>query len=315
MNFSPKYIIILHIFYNMLLFLYKYINSYTVSNLHKYILTSMKNATYELKFHIFKGDNFMDIMTILSVLFAFICIIVGFIIEGGKPIALLQPTAAMIVIGGTLGAVGISFPSSTLKKFPKVLSIAFKKKEIDLKGYIDYFKGVSLKTRRDGLLSLESELTDDALDPFVKKGLQMVVDGIDPSSVKSILNTKLEQLSTRHENCIEMFTSAGGYAPTMGIVGTITSLVIILSALSDVAAMGEKIAVAFVATLYGLATANLFWLPIASKLREINKEEIAEKEMIIEAVLLIQEGVNPNTLVSKLVSYLTEDEAKDLEGI
>jgi len=315
MNFSPKYIIILHIFYNMLLFLYKYINSHTVSNLHKYILTSMKNATYELKFHIFKGDNFMDIMTILSVLFAFICIIVGFIIEGGKPIALLQPTAAMIVIGGTLGAVGISFSSSTLKKFPKVLSIAFKKKEIDLKGYIDYFKGVSLKTRRDGLLSLESELTDDALDPFVKKGLQMVVDGIDPSSVKSILNTKLEQLSTRHENCIEMFTSAGGYAPTMGIVGTITSLVIILSALSDVAAMGEKIAVAFVATLYGLATANLFWLPIASKLREINKEEIAEKEMIIEAVLLIQEGVNPNTLVSKLVSYLTEDEAKDLEGI
>lgn len=257
----------------------------------------------------------MDIMTILSVLFAFICIIVGFIIEGGKPIALLQPTAAMIVIGGTLGAVGISFPSSTLKKFPKVLLIAFKKKEINLKGYIDYFKGVSLKTRRDGLLSLESELTDDALDPFVKKGLQMVVDGIDPSSVKSILNTKLEQLSTRHENCIEMFTSAGGYAPTMGIVGTITSLVIILSALSDVAAMGEKIAVAFVATLYGLATANLFWLPIASKLREINKEEIAEKEMIIEAVLLIQEGVNPNTLVSKLVSYLTEDEAKDLEEI
>lgn len=299
----------------MLLFLYKYINSYTVLNLHKYILTIMKNATYKLKFHIFKGDNFMDIMTILSVLFAFICIIVGFIIEGGKPIALLQPTAAMIVIGGTLGAVGISFPSSTLKKFPKVLSIAFKKKEIDLKGYIDYFKGVSIKTRRDGLLSLESELTDNSLDPFVKKGLQMVVDGIDPSSVKSILNTKLEQLSTRHENCIEMFTSAGGYAPTMGIVGTITSLVIILSALSDVAAMGEKIAVAFVATLYGLATANLFWLPIASKLREINKEEIAEKEMIIEAVLLIQEGVNPNTLVSKLVSYLTEDEAKDLEEI
>lgn len=299
----------------MLLFLYKYINSYTVLNLHKYILTSMKSATYKLKFHIFKGDNFMDIMTILSVLFAFICIIVGFIIEGGKPIALLQPTAAMIVIGGTLGAVGISFPSSTLKKFPKVLSIAFKKKDVDLKGYIDYFKGVSIKTRRDGLLSLESELTDDSLDPFVKKGLQMVVDGIDPSSVKSILNTKLEQLSTRHENCIEMFTSAGGYAPTMGIVGTITSLVIILSALSDVAAMGEKIAVAFVATLYGLATANLFWLPIASKLREINKEEIAEKEMIIEAVLLIQEGVNPNTLVSKLVSYLTEDEAKDLEEI
>lgn len=141
----------------------------------------------------------------------------------------------------------------------------------------------------------------------------MVVDGIDPASVKNILNTKLEQLSSRHEDYSEMFTSAGGYAPTMGIVGTITSLVIILSDLSDVAKMGEKIAVAFIATLYGLGTANLFWIPIANKLKEINKKEIAEKEMIIEAVLLIQEGVNPNTLVSKLVSYLTENEAEDLE--
>ncbi|NOW89457.1 chemotaxis protein MotA [Clostridium beijerinckii] len=254
----------------------------------------------------------MDIMTILSILFAFVCIVVGFVIEGGKPIALLQPTAALIVIGGTIGAIGISFPLKTLKKFPKVLSIAFRKKESDLKEHILYFKEISIKTRRDGLLSLESELTND-LDPFIKRGLQMVVDGIDPASVKNILNTKLEQLSSRHEDYSEMFTSAGGYAPTMGIVGTITSLVIILSDLSDVAKMGEKIAVAFIATLYGLGTANLFWIPIANKLKEINKKEIAEKEMIIEAVLLIQEGVNPNTLVSKLVSYLTENEAEDLE--
>lgn len=256
----------------------------------------------------------MDIMTLLSVLFAFVCIVVGYVIENGNVLALLQPTAALIVIGGTLGAIGISFPSKTLKKFPKVLSIAFKKNESNFQELITYFKGVSIKTRRDGLLSLESELTPD-LDPFIKKGLQMVVDGIDPQSVKSILNTKLEQLSARHEDCIEMFTSAGGYAPTMGIVGTITSLVIILSDLSDIAAMGEKIAVAFIATLYGLGTANLFWLPIASKLKEINKEEIIEKELIIEAVLLIQEGVNPNTLVSKLAGYLTDDQAKILEEI
>lgn len=256
----------------------------------------------------------MDIMALLSILFAFVCIVVGYIIEDGNIFALLQPTAALIVIGGTLGAVGISFPSKSIKKFPKVLSIAFKKKESNLEGYISYFKDVSLKTRKEGLLSLESELTSD-LDPFIKKGLQMVVDGIDPSSVRSILNTKLEQLSARHEDCIEMFTSAGGYAPTMGIVGTITSLVIILSDLNDVAAMGEKIAVAFIATLYGLGTANLFWLPLSSKLKEINKEEIVEKEMIIEAVLLIQEGVNPNTLVSKLVGYLSDDQAKLLEEI
>lgn len=254
----------------------------------------------------------MDIGTLISIFFAFFCIIVGFIIEGGSPLALMQPTAALIVIGGTIGAVGISFPSKTLKKIPTVLSIAFKKKESNNETLINYFKEVSLKTRKFGLLSLDSELTSD-LDPFVKKGLQMVVDGVDPESVKNILNTKLEQILDRHDNYIEVFTSAGGYAPTMGIVGTITSLVIILSQLNNVSTMGEKIALAFIATLYGLATANLFWLPIASKLKELNKEECNEKQMIIEAVLLIQEGVNPNTLISKLSSYLNADEAKQFE--
>ncbi|WP_315066879.1 motility protein A [uncultured Clostridium sp.] len=254
----------------------------------------------------------MDIMTILGVIFAFGCIILGYVLSHGSILALLRGASALIVIGGTLGATTISFPAKTVKKLPKVIALAFKQRNIDLQQHVVYFKEVSIKTRKDGLLSLESELTSD-LDPFIKKGLQMVVDGIDPSSVKSILNTKLENLSSRHEDCIEMLTAAGGYAPTMGIVGTVTSLVIVLANLSDAAKMGGEIASAFVATLYGLGTANLFWLPVASKLREMNKEEIIEKEMIIEAVLLIQEGVNPNTLVSKLCSYLTEEQAKSFD--
>ncbi|OOM81025.1 chemotaxis protein PomA [Clostridium puniceum] len=255
----------------------------------------------------------MDIMTVMSLIFAFACIIAGFIFEGGAPLALIQPNAFLIVVGGTIGAVGISFPSKIIKKLPKILSIAFKKRDLDLQAHITYFKGVSLRTRKNGLLSLDSELSDTNLDPFIKKGLQMVVDGVEPSTVKGILNTKLDNLISRHEDCIEMLSAAGGYAPTMGIVGTITSLVIVLSNLSDAAAMGGRIAVAFIATLYGLGTANLFWLPVASKLKELNKEEIIEKEMIIEAVLLIQEGVNPNTLVNKLSSYLTESQVKLLE--
>lgn len=257
----------------------------------------------------------MDIMTILGMVFAFACILVGFSIEGGTPMMLAKITPTLIVIGGTLGVVAVSFPTKTFKKLPKLFSIAFKKKEINLEAHIAYFKEISIKTRKDGLLSLESELSGEDLDSFIKKGLQMVVDGIEPSSVKSILNTKLENLDARHDDCIEMFLAAGGYAPTMGIVGTITSLVVILADLSDINSLGGKIAVAFVATLYGLGTANLIWLPIASKLKEMNKQEIIEKEMIIEAVLLIQEGVNPNTLVSKLVGYLTDDQAKLLEEI
>lgn len=257
----------------------------------------------------------MDIMTILGVIIAFGSIILGYLIAGGSIFALLKITSALIVIGGTLGATAISFPSKTLKKLPKVIGLAFKKKDFDLQKHITYFKEISLRSRKDGLLSLESELTDIALDPFTKKGLQMVVDGIEPASVKSILNTKLEQLVARHDDCIEMLSAAGGYAPTMGIVGTVTSLVIVLANLDDAAAMGPEIAAAFIATLYGLGTANLFWLPIASKLKEINKAEIVEKELIIEAVLLIQEGVNSNTLVSKLIGYLTEDQAKLLEEV
>ncbi len=255
----------------------------------------------------------MDIMTIFGLIFAIACIIAGFIFEGGAPLALIQPNAFLIVVGGTLGAIGISFPSKTIKKLPKILSIAFKRKELNLQTHINYFKQVSLRTRKNGLLSLDDELSYSDLDPFIKKGLQMVVDGVEPATVKGILNTKLDNLVARHEDCIEMLSAAGGYAPTMGIVGTITSLVIVLSNLSDAAAMGGRIAVAFIATLYGLGTANLFWLPISSKLKELNKEEIIEKEMIIEAVLLIQEGVNPNTLVNKLSSYLTESQAKLLE--
>jgi len=255
----------------------------------------------------------MDVMTLIGVVIAFGSILLGYILASGSVLALLKLTSALIVIGGTIGATMISFPSKTLKKLPKLIVLAFKKKEFDLMQHIVYFKEVSIKTRKAGLLSLDSELTSSSLDPFIKKGLQMVVDGIEPSSVKNILNTKLEQLDARHDDCIEMFSAAGGYAPTMGIVGTVTSLVIVLANLSNPSSMGGEIASAFVATLYGLGTANLFWIPIASKLKEINKAEIIEKEMIIEAVLLIQEGVNPNTLVSKLSSYLTDDQAKSLE--
>ena len=248
----------------------------------------------------------MDLVTILGIIFSFACIIFGFSMEGGNILALLQPTAFLIVIGGTIGAVIISFPSETLKKFPKILKICFKKHNYDLESYILYFKDMAIKTRKNGLLSMESELSSINMDPFIKKGLQMVVDGIDSDSIRNILNSKLDNISRRHEKYIEIFSAAGGYSPTMGIIGTITSLVIILSNLSNAAVLGEKIAVAFVATLYGIGAANLIWLPIASKLREIDKEEIIQKELFIEAIVLIQEGVNPNTLVSKLEGFLPE---------
>lgn len=167
-----------------------------------------------------------------------------------------------------------------------------------------FIRGLSGRTRREGLLILESELNKSNVDRFTKKGLQLVVDGVEQSLIKSILETRLEQISERHESGIEVFMSAGGYAPTMGIIGTVMGLVQVVSNLSDPTVLGPKIAAAFMATLYGIATANIFCLPIANKLKMLNKEEIIEKEMIIEAILLIQQGANTNTLVSKLEGFL-----------
>ena len=159
---------------------------------------------------------------------------------------------------------------------------------------------------------MESDLNDSKIDPFVKKGLQMIVDGVNPEMIRSSLETKLEQISERHHQGIAMFEAAGGYAPTMGIIGTVMGLVQVLGSLDDPDELGHKIAVAFIATLYGIATANLIYLPIANKLKALNEEEIIEKEMYIDALLLIQEGISPNSIISKLEGYLTDDEMKKL---
>ena len=171
---------------------------------------------------------------------------------------------------------------------------------------------MAIKTRKDGLLSMESDLNDTKIDHFIRKGLQMIVDGFSPEIIKSSLETKLEQISERHHQGISIFEAAGGYGPTMGIIGTVMGLVQVLGSLDDPDELGPKIAVAFIATLYGIGTANLIWLPIANKLKALNDEEIIEKEMYIEALLLIQEGASPNSIVSKLEGYLTESEVEKL---
>ena len=176
---------------------------------------------------------------------------------------------------------------------------------------MELFRELSVKTRKNGLLSLEADLNESDMDSFTKKGLQMVVDGIEPSTIRGILETKLENMSERHHDGAAIFEAAGGFGPTMGIIGTVMGLVHVLSNLSDPNSLVLKIAVAFIATLYGVASANLLWLPFASKLKALDKLEILEKEMIIEGILLLQEGANPNALVGKLEGFLQEDIIKE----
>jgi chemotaxis protein MotA len=248
----------------------------------------------------------MDIVILGGLVVAFVSLISGFLMEGGVISALFQLSAALIVFGGTIGAVIVSFPGDVLKKFFKVIRIAFQKRENNIVRNIIYFKNISTKTRKEGLLSIETEVQESNIDPFIKQGLQLVVDGIEQSTIESIMETKLEQIVERHEDGMEIFSAAGGYAPTMGIIGTVMGLVQVVANLNDPSELGPKIASAFMATLYGISTANLIWLPIANKLKILNKQEVIEKQMIIEAILLIQQGVNPNTLVSKLEGFLED---------
>ena len=252
---------------------------------------------------------------ILGLIIGFGCILASFVMDKGNILALLSPSPAVAILGGTIGAVVISFPISNLKRTPKLFKVAFSNKKRDPVLLLIYFKDLAFKTRKNGLLSIEGEISgDNNIDPFIKKGLQMIVDGVEPQSVRSILELQTEMMEDRHKDGAEIFNAAGGFSPTMGIIGTVMGLIHVLGSLSsDPDGLGEKIATAFIATLYGITFANLLWLPIAARLKAINKEEMNEKYLVIEAILFIQEGVNPNTIAEKLKSFLDSEDLKRYE--
>ena len=256
----------------------------------------------------------MNIFSIIFLIISFGSMVGAFVLEGGSPVMLVAATAAIIVFGGTIGAVGLAFSPKKLKNIPAMLKLIFTAKEKDLVEIVIYFKQLSFKTRKEGLLSIEGEITEE-LDPFVRKGLQLVVDGVEPQTVKTILEFELESTYERHKEGAAIFDAAGGFAPTMGIIGTVMGLIQVLSNLADPAVLGEKIAVAFIATLYGVGSANLLWLPMAARLKDLNNEEIREKQLVIEAVLLMQEGANPNILAEKLKGFLDKKQIAEFNQL
>jgi chemotaxis protein MotA len=257
----------------------------------------------------------MSITTILFALLGFVMMIASFVMEGGVLGSLLEVTAAMIVFGGTFAAVGLAFPFKDIKRIPGAVKVVFTGKEKDLGELIIFFKNLSTKARKNGLLSIESEINIEGIDPFIQKGLQLVVDGVDPQTIQGILELETDATSERHEAAAAIFESAGGFSPTMGIIGTVMGLVHVLGNLSDPSSLGPKISVAFIATLYGVAFANLVYLPMGNKLKMLNKYESHERELIIEAVLLIQTGTNPNTLAEKLKGFLNRTDRAKLEAV
>ena len=249
----------------------------------------------------------MDIATGLGIIIAILGLALGFTLDGGSITALFQLTAALIVFGGTIGATMTSTSMKTFLGVGKYLKVAFFGKTEDPLTTIDQLVQLATVARREGILALEEKL-DDFSDEFMRNGIRLVVDGVDPELVKNMMETELSYVSERHEKAAKIFESAGGFAPTMGIIGTVMGLIHVLGSLQDVTKLGPQIATAFTATLYGVASANIIWLPIGSKLKQRNAEEVLLREIMMEGVLSIQAGENPNILGQKLRAFLAPSE-------
>jgi chemotaxis protein MotA len=230
----------------------------------------------------------------------------------GAVMGLVNPSAALIVFGGTFGALFISFPLEEIKILPKAIKHSFYKNELQPGMLVSKLVQFAEKARREGLLALETEVAA-AGDPFLQKGIQLVADGLDQETIKDMLETELDFVASRHAAAASMLDAMGGFAPTMGIIGTVMGLISLLGSLGgDMAAMGAGIAVAFTATLYGVWSANLMWLPLGQKLKRKSEEELLMREVMIAGIISIQAGDNPQIVEEKLKSYLSPELRKHI---
>src|SRR5205823_2618236 len=205
--------------------------------------------------------------------------------------------------GGTIGTLLVSFPMERVTQLGKVLGVAFRQDEASERDLVNLFVKLADRARREGLLALESEAAQIE-DHSIQKGVMLVVDGTDPELVREIMESDVASMSERHEGKFAMFAAAGGFAPTMGIIGTVMGLVNVLSHLDKPDELGKSIATAFIATLYGVLSANVFWLPIGERLKQRNKEEVARRNLAVEGVLSVQAGDNPRVVREKLEAFL-----------
>ncbi len=253
----------------------------------------------------------LDISTIAGLAIGFGFMFIGLMFEAhgdiGHVVVFFQISAFFIVMGGTVGATMVSFPMAVFANWLPVLKQAFIQRDMNPADVIQTLVGFATKARREGLLGLEDEIAN-VNDNFLKKGIQLVVDGTDIELVRSILETDLSFLETRHKLGEGLYGTMGGYAPTMGIIGTVMGLVNALSMLESAAKVAGAIAVAFIATLYGIAFANLIFLPISFKLKAKSAQEVLIREVMIEGILSISAGDNPRIVEEKLKAFLSPKE-------
>jgi len=249
----------------------------------------------------------MDKASIGGVVLAIAGIVAGLLIEGGTLNQILQPTAALIVFGGTMGAVLLQFPLTTVTGAFRSMARVFVTPARQNDMLIAQLVSFANEARRNGVASLDADLKT-IQEPFLKQPLMLAVDGTEPAELRKIMRVSLDCTSEREERLPAVFESAGGFSPTIGILGAVLGLIQVMQHLDNIQEVGRGIAVAFVATIYGVGIANLFFLPFAGKMRIHLREEHQRREMMLEGVISILEGMNPRMLEVKLSGFLNESE-------
>ncbi len=250
----------------------------------------------------------MEKTSLFGVLLGFFVLVGGLILKGANPAALLNPAALVIIFVGTAAALLIAFPFNEIKKFPTLLKIIFSnQKLLTEKELIPMFREWATVARREGLLSLENNL-EGIDDDFLKGGFQMVIDGHSHEAIEEILVEDIEAMKERHRMGAGIFTQAGTYAPTLGVLGAVVGLVAALSHLGDMELLGKSIAAAFIATLFGIFTGYVLWHPFANKLKRKSQAEARIKMIMLEGLLAVQAGASPRMVEDKLLVYLPSKE-------
>ena len=247
----------------------------------------------------------MDKTSFIGIIIGFVVLVGGLILKGSDPIALYNPAALLIIFAGTAASILIAFPMNEVKKIPVLFKVIFSDlKLIPVKELIPMFTEWATIARKDGLLALE-EPSEEVEDPFLQRGLKMVVDGQSAESIQEMLEDEIAAMEERHEVGAKIFTQAGTYAPTLGVLGAVIGLVAALGHLDDISLLGKSISAAFIATLFGIFTGYVLWHPFANKLKRKSEQEISVKLIMLEGLLAIQEGLPVRVVEEKLLTHLS----------
>jgi chemotaxis protein MotA len=243
-------------------------------------------------------------------------ILMSAMMDGTSPASFINMPALLIIIAGTSGATMASVGMDGMKRIPQLFKLVMSAEPPDLKGRVELLVSLAEQARREGLLALDAKVAEIE-DDFTKKGLQLVVDGTDPELVRDILEAEIDGMAARHHAGVAPFEKAGGFAPTIGIIGTVMGLVHVLQNLSAPATLGPSISAAFIATLMGVGSANVIYLPVANRLKAMSTEEVELRTMTLEGILSVQAGDNPRVVADKLTSYVPPAErgAEDEDNV